>query len=384
MGRTLSYELLKKDHATHARLGRVRTGHGSFDTPAFMPVGTQGTVKGILPDHLRATGSQIILGNTYHLMLRPGSEVVRDLGDLHRFMAWDGPILTDSGGFQVFSLADINQIDDDGVTFKSHIDGSMVRLTPERSMQVQNELGADIIMAFDQCPPGDAPRQVQVEAMNRTLRWIERCVSAHKRPGDQSLFGIVQGGTDLEMRLTCAQSLIGYDLPGYAIGGLAVGEGFENMVRVLQTVTPVLPVDKPRYLMGVGFPRDIVEAVAAGVDMFDCVMPTRNGRNAYAFTAQGPIRLRNSRFLRDKGPIEQDCDCYACRTFTLGAIRHYFCASEMLGPILLSLHNIRFYQRLMADIRRSIAQGVFEQFRQTDPRCRLGPGEERGQENKEP
>jgi queuine tRNA-ribosyltransferase len=340
-----------------------------------MPVGTQGTIKGILPHDLADTGSQIILGNTYHLLLRPGDEVVRDIGGLHRFAAWNGPMLTDSGGFQVFSLADISKIDDDGVTFKSHIDGAMVRLTPERSIQVQNNLGADIIMAFDQCPPGQAPTEVQQAAVARTLDWARRCLAAHGRKNDQSLFGIVQGGTDLDLRHACARQLIELDLPGYAIGGLAVGEGFEAMVRVLESVAPALPEQKPRYLMGVGFPRDMVRAVACGVDMFDCVMPTRNGRNAYAFTAGGAIRLRNSQFIRDDGPIEPGCDCVACRNFTRSAIRHYFFAGEMLGPILLSLHNIRFYQRLMADLRQAIAAGTFQDFCRLDPRCRLGPGE---------
>lgn len=369
----LRYESIATDPSTGARLGRVHTRHGHFDTPAFMPVGTQGTVKGIMPDHLAATGSQCILGNTYHLMLRPGPETVAALGDLHRFMAWPGPILTDSGGFQVFSLSDINRITDEGVTFKSHVDGSMVHLTPRRSIEVQNALGADIIMMFDQCPPGDAPREVHESALRRTLNWAGECVDAHARPDDQSLFGIVQGGTFLDLREHCAAELIKLNLPGYAIGGLAVGEGFENMLRILDHTTPLLPADRPRYLMGVGFPRDIVAAVAAGIDMFDCVMPTRNGRNAYAFTMDGPIRLRNSRFIDDTGPIEAGCDCYACRTFTRGAIRHYFFAGEMLGPILVSVHNIRFYQRLMADCRRAIADGSFDRFRREDPRGRQGP-----------
>jgi queuine tRNA-ribosyltransferase len=370
----LRYELLAKDPASHARLGRVTTRHGVYDTPAFMPVGTQGTVKGLLPDHVAATGSQIILGNTYHLMLRPGEKVVAELGDLHRFMAWPGPILTDSGGFQVFSLSDINKVTDEAVTFKSHIDGAMVRLTPQRSIEVQNALGADIIMAFDECPPGDAPYEYHVEAVERTLRWAGMCQEAHVRAGDQSLFAIVQGGTDEALRTQCAEKLVAMDFPGYAVGGLAVGEGFEAMVKVLGFATPMLPEHKPRYLMGVGFPRDIIEGVAAGIDQFDCVLPTRNGRNAYAFTAAGAIRLRNSRFTADKGPIEERCDCYACRTFTRGAIRHFFFAGEMLGPILVSLHNIRFFQRLMADVRQSIREGHFDAFRRTDPRCRLGPG----------
>ena len=377
--RPLRYELIGKDPATRARLGRVTTRHGIFDTPTFMPVGTQGTIKGVLPDQVAATGSQIILANTYHLMLRPGEKVVAALGDLHRFMVWPGPILTDSGGFQVFSLADINRIDDDGVIFKSHIDGATVQLTPQRSIQVQNDLGADIIMAFDECPDPNKPLEYQQLAVDRTLRWAEQCLKAHGRTADQSLFGIVQGGTNEALRRMCAEKLISMDFPGYAIGGCAVGEGFEAMKRVLAYTAPLLPEHKPRYLMGVGFPRDIIAAVVQGVDMFDCVMPTRNGRNAYAFTAQGPLRLRNSKLIADTGPMEEGCDCYACRTFTRGAIRHFFFAGEMLGPVLVSVHNIRFYQRLMADVRQSIRDGRFEQFRKTDPRCLLGPALDGGE-----
>lgn len=369
----LRYRLIAKDPSSEARLGSVTTRHGVYDTPAFMPVGTQGTIKGVLPDHVAATGSQIVLANTYHLMLRPGEKVVADLGDLHGFMGWPGPILTDSGGFQVFSLAEMNRITDAGVTFKSHIDGAVVALTPERSIEVQNALGADIMMAFDECPAADAPPEYQRQAVERTVRWAEQCLRAHARPADQSLFGIVQGGTDLDLRAECARRLIELNFPGYAIGGLAVGEGFDAMCRVLSAITPLLPTDRPRYLMGVGFPRDIVAAVACGIDQFDCVMPTRNGRNAYAFTADGPIRLRNSKFVRDKGPLEAGCDCYACLNFSRGAIRHFFFAGEMLGPVLVSVHNIRFYQRLMKDIRSALASGSFERFRAMDPRCRLGP-----------
>ena len=340
-----------------------------------MPVGTQGTVKGIVPDHLAGTGAQIILGNTYHLMLRPGEKTVAALGDLHAFMGWHGPILTDSGGFQVFSLAELNKIDDQGVTFKSHIDGSVVHLTPGRSIQVQNDLGADIIMAFDECPRSTAPIEYQRSAVDRTLRWAEQCVKAHARPADQGLFGIVQGGLDQELRLSCAGRLMELDFAGYAVGGLAVGEGFERMQQVLSWTAPALPADKPRYLMGVGYPRDIVAAVAQGIDMFDCVLPTRNGRNAQAFTAGGAIRLRNSKFIQDAGPLETGCDCYACRNFTRGAIRHYFFAGEMLGPILVSLHNIRFYQRFMGDIRSAISVGKFAEFTCNDARCRVAaPG----------
>jgi queuine tRNA-ribosyltransferase len=369
----LTFDLLQTDPTTSARLGRITTAHGPFDTPAFMPVGTQGTIKGVLPDHVAATGSQIILANTYHLMLRPGEDVVAQLGDLHKFMSWPGAILTDSGGFQVFSLADLNKIDDTGVTFKSHIDGSTHHLTPTRSIQVQNKLGADIIMAFDECPPANAERIYHEQAVARTLRWASECKKAHQRPTDQSLFGIVQGGTHLDLRAHCTTELLALEFPGYAIGGLAVGEGFDAMVQILQHTAPLLPKDKPRYLMGVGFPRDIAAAVASGVDMFDCVLPTRNGRNAYAFTAAGPLRLRNSKYTADKNPIESGCDCYACTHFSRGAIRHFFFAAEMLGPVLVSVHNMRFYQRFMADIRRAIGAGGFHDFVRRDPRCLLGP-----------
>jgi queuine tRNA-ribosyltransferase len=372
----IRYEPLAKDRATAARQGRVHTPHGSFDTPAFMPVGTQGTIKGVLPDQIQKTGTQIVLANTYHLMLRPGEKAVAALGDLHKFMAWPGPILTDSGGFQIFSLADLNEISDAGVKFKSHIDGSEVFLNPQRSIHVQNDLGPDIMMALDECPPGDAPPEIHRRAVQRTLRWAEQSLAAHQRPGEQGLFGIVQGGIDVPLRHECARALSTMDFDGYALGGLAVGEGFEGMSLILREITPTLPVDKPRYLMGVGFPRDIAVAVAAGIDMFDCVLPTRNGRNAYAFTAAGPLRLRNSKYHRDPAPIEPGCDCYACQNFSRGAIRHFFFAAEMLGPILLSVHNMRFYQRLMADMRRSIGEGTFASFISSDIRCKLGPAPE--------
>ena len=370
------YELIRQDRATAARLGRVLTPHGIFDTPAFMPVGTQGSIKGVLPDRVRETGTQIVLANTYHLMLRPGEKAVAELGGLHRFMGWDGPILTDSGGYQVFSLADLNEITDAGVKFKSHVDGSEVFLDARRSMQVQNDLGSDIMMAFDQCPPAAAAPEAHRQAVNRTLRWAAECLAAHARPAEQGLFGIVQGGIDLSLRRQCARELAGMGFDGYAVGGLAVGEGFDAMKTVLSEIAPALPAETSRYLMGVGYPRDIVAAVAAGIDMFDCVLPTRNGRNAYAFTAQGPLRLRNSGYQRDGSPIEQGCDCYACAHFTRGAIRHFFFAGEMLGPVLVSVHNVRFYQRLMADVRRSIGEGNFGSFAIGDPRCLLGPSGE--------
>ncbi|MGD0387419.1 MAG: tRNA guanosine(34) transglycosylase Tgt [Tepidisphaeraceae bacterium] len=370
------YELIRQDRATAARLGRVWTPHGIFDTPAFMPVGTQGSIKGVLPDHVKETGTQIVLANTYHLMLRPGEQAVAELGGLHRFMGWDGPILTDSGGFQVFSLSDLNEITDAGVKFKSHVDGSEVFLDARRSMQVQNDLGGDIVMAFDECPPAAAAPAAHRQAVDRTLRWAAQCLAAHARPADQGLFGIVQGGVDLSLRHQCARELAAMGFDGYAIGGLAVGEGFDAMKTVLRQIAPALPAEKPRYLMGVGYPRDIVTAVSAGIDMFDCVLPTRNGRNAYAFTAQGPLRLRNSGYQRDSSPIEQGCDCYACAHFTRGAIRHFFFSGEMLGPVLVSVHNMRFYQRLMADVRRSIGEGNFGSFARGDPRCLLGPSGE--------
>ncbi|MHB1157463.1 MAG: tRNA guanosine(34) transglycosylase Tgt [Phycisphaerales bacterium] len=383
----LKFTISHRSNECPARVGRVETLHGAFDTPAFMPVGTKATVKGQLPGNVAETGAQIILGNTYHLMLRPGSELVAHHGGLHQFMAWDGAILTDSGGFQVFSLGDINQIDEDGVTFKSHLDGAMHRLTAERSMKIQNDLGADIIMAFDDCPPGGVggsgfgvreeavdrtanrkPQTVNYAERNRaaaerTIRWLERCKVAHMRKEEQSLFGIVQGGTDLALRSWCAEHVTGLDLPGYAIGGVAVGEPAEEIAKVVRHTAALLPVDKPRYLMGVGYERDIVEAVRGGVDMFDCVLPTRNGRNANAFTRGGQIRLRNAGYALDRGPIDERCDCLACRRFSRGYIRHLFMADEMLGPILVSLHNLRHFQRLMLDIRRAIRDDGWSSLR---------------------
>ncbi len=371
----LVFEVLQRDG--QARRGRILTPHGEAQTPAFMPVGTQGTVKGLLPDLVAQTGAQIILANTYHLMLRPGEAVVADLGDLHRFMGWSGPILTDSGGFQVFSLAELNRISDQGVVFKSHIDGKLVELNPRRSMEVQNALGADIIMAFDQCPAADASSDYHRLAAQRTVRWAEESLQFHQRPKRQALFGIVQGGTDLELRQWCTEQLTAMNFDGYALGGLAVGEGFEALCATLQATTGLLPEQKPRYLMGVGYPRDIAQAIRSGIDMFDCVLPTRNGRNASAFTAQGTLKLRNRQYLRDLSPIEPGCDCVACRQFSRGAVRHFFYAREMLGPMLVSVHNIRFYQRFMADCRLAIEQGRFDTFVQSDGRCRIGPRQAR-------
>ena len=388
----LSFEISHRCASSRARVGRVTTPHGSFDTPAFMPVGTKGTVKGLLPHLVAQTGAQIILGNTYHLLLRPGPGLMARRGGLHPFIGWPGPILTDSGGYQAYSMADIVRLDDDAVVFKSIVDGSNIALSPERAMEVQNALGADIIMALDDCPPSVDPSSMNQsrqriaaqqttsrkrkvdhasrleEANERTVRWLERCASAHARKADQALFGIVQGGTDLERRTWSAERICAIDLPGYAIGGVAVGEGFEQIVSVVEHTAPLLPEDKPRYLMGVGYERDLVAAVKAGVDMFDCVLPTRNGRNANAFTPTGQIRLRNAQYAEDDRPIDETCDCLACqpgshgwqtvesRPFSRAYIRHLFMAEEMLGPILVSIHNLRHFQRLMLDIRRAIRE----------------------------
>jgi queuine tRNA-ribosyltransferase len=376
--RPLRFEVLARASTGHARLGRVSTPHGSFDTPAFMPVATAAAMKGLTPAQVRGTGSQVILNNAYHLMLRPGSARIAAMGGSHRFMRWDGPILTDSGGYQAYSMSDTADLDEDGVTFRSFVDGSRVHLGPESSMRVQNEIGADIIMAFDDCPPAaphstesDERRQARTrrvpdhrrrmeEAHERTLRWLERCVRSHARPHEQALFGIVQGGTDLDLRRRSAEATCRFDLPGYAIGGVAVGEGTDAIRQVVEFTAPLLPADRPRYLMGVGYERDLVMAVAAGVDMFDCVLPTRNGRNGNAFTRQGAVRLRNACHAEDPRPIDESCDCEACAGgFSRAYLRHLFMADEMLGPTLVSVHNIRHFQRLMLDIRTAIREDAW-------------------------
>ncbi len=341
------------------RAGRLTTPHGTVETPAFIPVGTKATVKGVLPDVLRNVGVQIVLANTYHLALRPGPDVVADLGGLHAMMGWAGPILTDSGGYQVFSLADLCRITDDGVTFRSHIDGDEITLTPESATAIQNRLGADIIMALDECPPYPCRRTDAEAAAERTVCWAERCQAAHAR-ADQALWAIVQGGVEEDLRRECARRLVAMDLPGYAIGGVSVGEGHERLCEVLRWTAPELPADRPRYVMGVGEVRDVVAAVGFGVDLFDCVLPTRNGRNGNAFTFDGPIRLRNERFKVDTGPLEAGCDCPACFAYSRGTLRHLLMAGEMLGPILLSVHNLRFYTRLMGRLRGAIRAGRFD------------------------
>jgi queuine tRNA-ribosyltransferase len=356
-----SFKIISKDLGSNARLGELQTAHGKIQTPVFMPVGTRGAVKGITPEQLNATGASIILANTYHLLLRPGPEIVEQLGGLHKLMAWDGPILTDSGGYQVFSLSTLNRIGDQGVAFSSHIDGAATYLDAAVAIRVQNLLGADIIMCFDECTPFPCESGKLKKAVERTIRWAQECKEAHSNPG-QKLFGIVQGGIDLELRSQCAAELSKLDFDGYAIGGLSVGEGHDNMINTVRHTAPLLPADKPRYLMGVGMPADIIAAVAAGVDMFDCVLPTRNGRNGFAFTQNGALRMRNNAHINDKTPIEEDCDCYCCRNFSRGAVRHFFNVGEMLGPILLSIHNLRFYQRLMNEIRANIGKNCFSEW----------------------
>ena len=355
-----AYEILAAFEASGgARVGRLTTPHGAVETPAFIPVGTKAAVKGVMPQALREIGVQILLANTYHLALRPGADVVRDLGGLHAMMAWDGPILTDSGGFQVFSLAALRRVTDEGVTFRSPIDGAEMTLTPESAVAIQNDLGADILMALDVCPPHPCPREEVEEAVRRTLAWAERSRAAHHRP-DQSLWGITQGGVERDLRERCARELVAMDFPGYAIGGTSVGEGHDLLRRVLDWTMPLLPWDRPRYVMGVGEVRDVVAAIALGADLFDCVLPTRNGRNGCAFTANGVIRLRNEAFRCDRRPIEEECDCPACRSFSRGTLRHLFASSEMLGPILLSMHNLRFYTRLFERLRNAIREGRFD------------------------
>ncbi|MFQ3650471.1 MAG: tRNA guanosine(34) transglycosylase Tgt [Gemmataceae bacterium] len=356
----MPFELLCTDGT--ARRGRLSLPHGVVETPIFMPVGTQATVKGLTCEQLKQAGTQILLGNTYHLTLRPGDELIRDLGGLHRFMAWDRPILTDSGGYQVFSLAQSRQITDHGATFRSHIDGALLELTPEKAVAIQENLGADIAMCLDECPPADSSHEQMQQAVERTLRWAARCQQAARRP-DQELFGIVQGGTYLDLREACARELVAMDFPGYALGGFSVGETPAQMVAALGPSASFLPVDKPRYLMGVGRPQDLVEGIHCGIDMFDCVMPTRSGRNALAFTDEGVVRLRNAKHRRDPAPLMSTCTCYTCTRFSRAYLHHLFAADEMLGPTLLSLHNVHYYMNLVARCRQAIEQGRWEAFR---------------------
>jgi queuine tRNA-ribosyltransferase len=356
----LTFQLLATDG--RARRGRLTTPHSTVETPIFMPVGTQATVKGLTPQQLLELDAQIILGNTYHLALRPTAELIAEMGGLHRFMHWPRPILTDSGGYQVFSLASQRKLTDQSVAFRSHIDGALLELSPERAVEIQELLGSDIAMCLDECPPADAAPEDMDAAVERTVRWAERCKAAQKRT-DQALFGIVQGGLSIPKRVACAEALIQLDFPGYALGGFSVGETTAEMLAVLGEAAAPLPAHKPRYLMGIGRPEDLLEGVARGIDMFDCVMPTRNGRNAQAFTSAGPLRLRNARHRRDPSPLDPECSCYTCRHFTRAYLHHLFMAEEMLGPTLLSLHNIAFYLHLMAGARVAIERGQYATYR---------------------
>lgn len=358
----IRFQLRSADPGCAARRATLFTPHGAVELPAFMPVATLGSVKGLEIESVKRSTAQMLLANTYHLTLRPGEETVAALGGLHRFMGWDGPILTDSGGFQLFSLAQMTRVTEEKAVFRSHIDGRLLELSPERAVAIQETLGSDVAMVLDHVVQLPNEPQVVRDATQRTVRWAERSRAAAQRP-EQALFAIVQGGLDEELRLWCARELAAMDFPGYAIGGLSVGESPEQMYQVLDFTAPALPADRPRYLMGVGRPQDLLEAIRRGVDMFDCVMPTRNGRNAMAFTDQGTRRLRNAKYERDKAPLEEGCPCPACRR-SRGYLRHLFMAREMLGPILLSIHNITYYQRLMAGARAAIEAGSFEDYRQ--------------------
>ena len=346
-----------------ARAGRFTTPHGDIHTPAFMPVGTHGAVKAMTPDQVRATRAEVVLANTYHLAARPGESTVAKLGGLHSFMRWDGPILTDSGGFQVFSLPK-KEISDRGVRFRNEVDGSSVDLTPERSIEIQNALGADVIMAFDECTPYPAePAQVR-SGVRRTLDWLDRCQKAHAREESQALFGIVQGGVDLALRTECATEVVARELPGYAIGGVSVGEGHELLCAVTEHTANLLPESKPRYLMGVGLPEDLLAAIGYGMDLFDCVIPTRYARSAAVFTARGRIRLSHRRYRRDAYPLDTSCDCASCAGgFSRAYLHHLFAANEILSAILASIHNVHFYQRLVRGARQAILAGHFDRFR---------------------
>ncbi|MBR0462777.1 MAG: tRNA guanosine(34) transglycosylase Tgt [Clostridia bacterium] len=361
MAKPFEFELLHVCKQTGARRGRLHTPHGVIETPIFMPVGTQATVKTMSPDELKRIGSQIILSNTYHLYLRPGADLVAEAGGLHRFMNWDRPILTDSGGFQVFSLSELRKVTENGVQFQSHLDGSRHVFTPEVSIGVQEKLGSDIIMQFDECSAWPCDRDKARSAMYRTIRWLNRCMDAKKRE-DQALFGIVQGAFYEDLRIECAREMAKLDLPGYGIGGLSVGEPKDVMYKILEAINPIMPQDKPRYLMGVGSPDCLVEGVMRGVDMFDCVLPTRVARNGTVFTRNGRLVIKNAAYAHDFGPLEEDCDCYACTDFTRAYLRHLFKAEEILSLRLLSWHNLRFLLRLMEDIRSAIEQDALRDF----------------------
>lgn len=360
----LKFELIKKDKNTMARIGKVTTKHGSFETPIFMAVGTQATVKTLTKEDLEAHGSEVILGNTYHLWNQPGNDIIKEAGGLHKFMNWDKTILTDSGGFQVFSLADMRDITEEGVTFKHHKSGKKLFLSPELATKIQNDLGSDIMMVFDECPPYPATYEYMKSSVERTLRWAKRCKDAHENPDTQALFGIVQGGEYLDLREHCAKELVKLDFDGYSIGGLSVGEPKEIQNRVLEHTTPFLPEDKPRYLMGVGSPGMILDAVERGVDMFDCVLPTRIARHGSAMTTHGRVIIKNKQYERDFSPLDDHCDCYTCKNYTKAYLRHLFKANEILGYRLLSIHNIRFLINLTNGIKEAIREDRFLEFKE--------------------
>jgi len=353
---------LWKQNSTGARLGEIRSPHGVVSTPVFMPVGTRGTVKGLTPEDLHSLGARIVLANTYHLWLRPGADLIQTVGGLHRFMHWDGPLLTDSGGYQVFSLAPTREISEEGVTFQSHLDGSRYFLTPERAIQIQEALGADIIMCLDECTPYPATREYVQASMERTVRWAHRCREAKTRK-DQALFAIVQGGMSTELRHACLERLTEMDFPGYALGGLSVGEPREAMLEVAAACLPQLPVDKPRYVMGVGTPEDLVDLVGLGADMFDCVLPTRNARNGMLFTSRGRIIIKNNQHRDEDMPIDELCTCYTCRHYSRAYLRHLFMAKEILAYRLNTIHNLWYFLELMRQMRRALAAGTFKEFR---------------------
>lgn len=359
----VTYELIKKDSRTKARRGRVNTPHGPIETPVFMPVGTAGTVKAMKPEEVRDMGAQIILGNTYHLYLRPGHEVVKAAGGLHKFMNWERAILTDSGGFQVFSLGAMRKISEEGVEFRSHIDGSKHMLSPEKSMEIQNALGSDIMMAFDECAPYPADRNYVKNSLERTTRWLKRCKEYHKNTEQQSLFGIMQGGMYKDLRKQSAEEIVELDLPGYAIGGLSVGEPKEIMYEVMDDCVDYLPADKPRYLMGVGSPDCLFEGVERGIDMFDCVLPTRIARHGMAMTSQGRVNIKNAKYERDFTPLDPNCDCYTCRNYSKAYLRHLFKSDEILSSMLMTTHNLHFLVNTMADIRKAIEEDRFLEYK---------------------
>lgn len=359
----VKYELLTTDKHTGARRGRLHTPHGTIETPVFMPVGTQATVKAMSPEELKEIGAEIILSNTYHLFLRPGHDLVQEAGGLHSFMNWDRAILTDSGGFQVFSLSGLRKITEEGVEFRSHLSGEKLFLSPEKAIEVENALGADIIMAFDECPPHPATREYLKDSLERTTRWAKRCKEAHRRPHDQALFGIVQGGMERDLRQQSAAELLELDLPGYAVGGLSVGEPKPIMYEVLEFTTPLLPKDKPRYLMGVGSPDDLFEGVIRGIDMFDCVLPTRIARNGTCMTSVGKVVIRNATYARDWEKLDPNCDCYTCRNYSRAYIRHLIKADEIFGLRLTSYHNLCFLVDLMRKIRLAIEESRLVEFK---------------------